>query len=209
MFYNPLVLHDSTCYNKHMSITPTNEQAIKPLYKTLKNGAVYGYQEKRIVANPGGGISAFTSDTAKQAVIIREEERALKIANGMMDGTNTDSPGNALQAIVAVTADIAIDRKHPRVTEAQRMIYQLTGAMPDKQPSQPQAVGISEAALHDVRDMLAMVMQERARRDSLDVSPTCEPMPLQDDGTWEGAIDSTCVTLPDDASEQAGGDEDA
>jgi hypothetical protein len=166
----------------------------KPRYSHWKNGAVYDHAIGRIVANPGGGIAAFNSETGKRAVVIREEDKLQAIRDGIMEGAKMPSVGKGLQAIIASQVSIA-KGDTSRSTDAARLIFQVADIMPDKQPSQPQAVGISEAALHDVRDMLAMVMQERARRDS-----------VHDDDT---VIDSTCVTLPDDASEQAGGDEDA
>jgi hypothetical protein len=170
----------------------------KPRYSHWKNGAVYDHAIGRIVARDTDNEYSFTSESAKLANVTKREKYAIDIENGLMEGAKVDHPGKAIQSVIAAQVRIATGDTS-RSVDAARLILQASEAMPDKQASAPTQDSTLGAALHDVRDMLAMVMQERARRDSVPVS-------VHDDDT---VIDSTCVTLPDDASEQAGGDEDA
>lgn len=59
----------------------------QPRTKVLANGAVYDYDKGRIVANPGGGTQAITSDTAHDMLRARALKRARLATEGALLAT--------------------------------------------------------------------------------------------------------------------------
>jgi hypothetical protein len=128
-------------YNIYMSITPINEQAIKPRYKMLKNGATYDMQTHRIASiDPSKNPHTFTSETALIAVNRRKDMIRQAIEDGIIEGTGAP-PGNlgkGLQTIVSAQTKIATGDSS-RSTDAARLVLQAVDAMPDKQSAPVQA----------------------------------------------------------------------
>lgn|SRR5574341_1167 len=88
-----------------------DDTQVEPRLKTLKNGAVYDLDKGRIVANPGGGTQAITSDSAREllarrrAVGLRSQLRGLAKGIGLdpaeIDDELLAQSGDALEALTA------------------------------------------------------------------------------------------------------------
>ncbi len=68
-----------------------DETQIQPRTKVLKNGAVYDLDKGRIVANPGGGTTAITKETASLLKRRRQEKAAAALRVRITEATNAVS----------------------------------------------------------------------------------------------------------------------
>ena len=93
--------------------------------KTLKNGAIYSLDTKRIVANPGGGTSAITQAKATEYHELSRKARLEAVYRGLATGTGRSNAHAAVEAIVARQAELAMDIERGRAsTEAARFSFQ-------------------------------------------------------------------------------------
>ena len=105
----------------------------QPKTKILKNGAVYDMEQHRIVANPGGGLAAFTSETARQAHAIRQERKRAVIASAANDAVERGDYRERFgdMAFVAAVAEAqylkATTADDPKSTDAARFLLQESG----------------------------------------------------------------------------------
>lgn len=137
--------------------------------KILRNGAVYDLDKGRIVANPGGGNSAFTPETSlkakerlaelKREAVIRGAARALE-KTGEWD---TPSDVDVIEAISEAVTMKALNPDNPKQVDAARFVFQESG-MAESQPkpsdSDQQFAEIS-GALFAVLDVLRDAIQPR------------------------------------------------
>lgn len=107
----------SVCYNADMSTNTPIQSDVTPRTRTLSNGAVYDLDKGRIVANPGGGKHAITSDNAREMVKARIERKRAIVQAAAQDAVQSqrlnDKYGDAAwiaevtqaQMILATTPD--------------------------------------------------------------------------------------------------------
>ena len=132
--------------------------------RTLKNGAVYDMQTKRIVASPGGGTTAITKETTGAMQARRQElkrERIIAGANaavadgGKFDGRDLDF----VEAIAEVQAIKALNPDDPKSTDAARFLLQEAGIA----EARGQAAGTAVPYVPAIIDALgAFIEQVRA-----------------------------------------------
>lgn len=119
-------------------------------YRTLSNGAIYDMEVKRIVANPGGGTAAITSETASAMQARRLELKRERVAAGanaaVQDGGRFDGRDlDFVEAIAEIQAVKALNPDDPKSTDAARFIFQEAGlsektAQAQAQDALPEAV---------------------------------------------------------------------
>ena len=127
---------------------PSESTDVQPRTRVYKNGAVFDMDKGRIVANPGGGKQAFTSDTAALAVQRREElkhQAVIDAANLVvnMDARNSNIPevkalvGDDMAYIKAIAmgrTKAAMDSDSPYGNAAANWIVDNSGQAESKQP---------------------------------------------------------------------------
>ena len=102
-------------------------------YKQLKNGAIYGMEEGRIVANPGGGTGAITQANSNE---MRQRWTEKKLAAQL--AASEGIARTAGKADLEAWGDLAgkmwqrgMDTDDSRGVEAVRMLGQMTGYIVD------------------------------------------------------------------------------
>jgi len=122
---------------------------VKPRTKVLKNGAIYDMDKGRIVANPGGGKYAITSETASEFHAKRQERKreaiirganAVAAEGGKYDGTDLDF----IEAIAEVQTIKALNPDDPKSTDAARFILQESGLAEAKQVQATPAEAVTD-----------------------------------------------------------------
>ena len=159
--------------------------------KILSNGAVYDMEKKRIVANPGGGKYAITSENASEFHAKRQEKKRAVIAAAAAEAVENDTlrRTHGDEAWIAAIAQAqylkATTPDDPKSTDAARFLLQETGLSDARQqPATPaESVG-------DILRELAAVAREIAdatRRDNADiVDGTATTHSDDDDGDGDG-----------------------
>lgn len=135
--------------------------------KTLKNGAVYDMERHRIVANPGGGLAAFNSDTARQAQARRQEQKRLAVAaaaNAAVERGEYRALYGDMAYVAAITEAQYIKATTPddaKSTDAARFIFQESGVAESLSAgSDGAAVGGASA----VPGVVVLLLAELAKR---------------------------------------------
>jgi hypothetical protein len=101
--------------------------------KVLANGAVYDLDKKRIVANPGGGTTAITSETASQLHARRQELKQQRLMAGaakVLERTGDwDMPGDldVVEAIGEAAMEKALDIDSKGQIDAAKFILTEAG----------------------------------------------------------------------------------
>jgi len=123
--------------------------------RTLANGAVYDMVKKRIVANPGGGNKAFTSETASAALELRQQQKrnvlaraanAVAMQGGGVDGRSLSGDFAFVEAIGEAMTMKALSVNDPKAVDAARFIFSETG-ISEKQAQAEQAQAVNRDAL--------------------------------------------------------------
>lgn len=105
----------------------------EPKTKTLKNGAVYDMEKHRITSNPGGGLAAFTSESAKAAQARRQELKRAAVVAGANAAVERNDYKEAygdlayVAAIAEVQTNKALTADDPKSTDAARFVFQESG----------------------------------------------------------------------------------
>lgn len=105
----------------------------EPKTKILKNGAVYDMEKHRIVSNPGGGLAAFTSETARQAQARHQELKRAAVIAGANAAVERNDYHEAygdlayVAAIAEVQTNKALTADDPKSTDAARFVFQESG----------------------------------------------------------------------------------
>ena len=165
--------------------------------KILRNGAVYDMEKKRIVANPGGGKYAITSENASEFHAKRQEKKRAVIAAAAAEAVENDALRRAHgdEAWIAAIAQAqflkATTPDDPKSTDAARFLLQEAGLSDARQqPATPaEAVG-------DILRELAAVAREIAdatRRDDADIVDGVTATTHSDDDGGDG--DGTRTTV--------------
>lgn len=123
-----------------MTITEKPTPAPKPEkqdhLRVLANGAVYDMRKKRITANPGGGTTAITPETASEfhaKAQARKRERLMAAANavamqgGGVDGRELTGDLAFVEAIGEAMTMKALTVNDPKAVDAARFIFTETG----------------------------------------------------------------------------------
>ena len=110
-----------------------------PGVKVLGNGAWFDTERARIVANPGGGIKAFTSDKASLAVQRRIEKKRARLAAGanavIAEGGKFDGRGlDFVEAIGEALAITALNPDSSQQVKAAQVLLKETGISEDSAP---------------------------------------------------------------------------
>lgn len=139
--------------------------------KTLSNGAVYDMSKGRIVANPGGGTHAITSDNAhamlarRKAVGLRSQLAGLAQAKGIdpsdIDDTLLEQAGDAVQALTRHMAEkfLASDSLRGMSDAYDKLVAPLVGDRREKQDDVPPNESVS---------VLVLIQQWAAERQVVD-----------------------------------------
>ena len=108
-------------------------------YKVLSNGAVYSYDDGRIVANPGGGTHAITqanSNELRKTWERQKLEAAIAAQSAVAAQLKRDNALEAWGLIVGEQAELAIDtRKGQTSTKAAEFVGKATGFLGDRRSS--------------------------------------------------------------------------
>lgn len=135
----------------------------QPRTKVLKNGAVYDLDKKRIVANPGGGTTAITSETASEYHARRRELKqqrimagAAKILERSGEWTTPDDM-DVVEAIGEAVALSALDPTSKKQIDAAKFI--LTEAGLSVANSQRENASAPPGSISFAPDALAELIQ--------------------------------------------------
>ena len=111
--------------------------------RTLSNGAVYDMRQKRIVANPGGGKYAITSENAsefharnqelKRSALVRAAN-AVAAQGGGVDGRTLSGNLAYVEAIGEAMTMKALSVNDPKAVDAARFMFTETGIAEAKVP---------------------------------------------------------------------------
>lgn len=110
--------------------------------RTLSNGAVYDMRIKRIVANPGGGTKAFTSETASAALELRRDQKreaVRRAANtvaaqgGGVDGRELVGDWAFVEAIGEAMTMKALTVNDPKAVDAANWVMREVGIAENQQ----------------------------------------------------------------------------
>jgi len=129
----------SLCYNLIMSEnTPDTVDIVTvPNLRTLKNGAVYDMDKKRIVANPGGGSAALTKASAsalahKRWDMAREAAAAGLVRLSPSNKTEYDAWANVNENM----GRIATDYQSNAAVKAAEFVGRAAGLLPTRTQQQ-------------------------------------------------------------------------
>ena len=107
-------------------------QVLPPNVRVLANGAVYDLDKGRIVANPGGGTHAITSENARALIHKRWADYHAAAEDGVALGTKRDTSVLGWGYIVERQSELAVDIKQGRSsTEAARFVRDSLGLSQD------------------------------------------------------------------------------
>lgn len=145
---------------------PTDKPVDKPNLRTLKNGAIYDMDKKRIVANPGGGTHAITSENASEFHQARLDKKRAALLAGASRGAS-----DILQRPVAhewewveilgeANMHRAADPGNPKGVDATKMLLQETGLGEAKQ-QQSVADSVPASVAGDMLLLLRDVMRDK------------------------------------------------
>jgi hypothetical protein len=101
--------------------------------KVLKNGAIYDLDKKQIVANPGGGLAAFTPDTSAAARSIKAQKKREAVLRGAartLNRTDDWTNSNDLDVVEAIAEAVMMKALNPdnaKQVDAARFLLQESG----------------------------------------------------------------------------------
>jgi hypothetical protein len=151
-------------------------QTTQSRLKTLKNGAVYSLDEKRIVANPGGGTAAITQANASAMARARWEKYRRAAVREIVDEAKSINPAvmtsaDAYGMLMANHYNKLMDSQKPAIDQVEKLGKMLTGM--DVEISQrenthvaPGSIVADPDALHRLLELIEQDKQaavERAR----------------------------------------------
>jgi hypothetical protein len=157
---------------------------VEPRTKVLKNGAVYDLDKKRIVANPGGGTTAITSETASEFHARRRELKQQRIIAGaakVLESSGDWETPNDLDVVEAIGEAVMVNAMDPdskKQIDAAKFILTEAGlseanSRRENTPAQPGSISGSPDAL---MQLVGMIEAERAaaveRARAVDVNST-------------------------------------
>jgi len=120
--------------------------------RTLKNGAIYSMDTKRIIVGPPGG-GGITQSNANEYHELSRKARLEAVYRGLATGTGRSNAHDAVEAIVARQAELAMDIERGRAsTEAARFSFQAGELIQDRRTDA--SAGLSVTA-HVSGDALA------------------------------------------------------
>jgi len=131
--------------------------------KTLRNGAVYDLEAKRIVANPGGGTTAITQAKATEYHELSRQARLDAVYRGLAAGTGRSNAHDAVEAIVARQSELAMNIERGRAsTEAARFAFQAGELIQDKRIGQDDGLTVTaHVSAGAIAALLARLDQDR------------------------------------------------
>jgi hypothetical protein len=112
-----------------------DDTQVKPLNirtKTLANGAVYDLDQKRIVANPGGGTAAITQANASALARMRWEKYRRAGVREIVEEAKSINPAvmtsaDAYGLLLANQYTKLLDSDKPNIDQTERLGKMLTG----------------------------------------------------------------------------------
>jgi len=155
----------------------------EPRTKVLKNGAVYDLDRKRIIANPGGGTTAITSETASAYHARRQELKQQRIMAGAakvlerLGDWETPNDLDVVEAIGEAVMENALDTDSKKQIDAAKFILVEAGLSASlsrrEDASAPNSISATPDAL---MALVGMIEAERAaaveRSRAVDVEST-------------------------------------
>lgn len=151
-----------------------DEIITEPRTKVLKNGAVYDLDKGRIVANPGGGTTAITSETASQLHARRQELKqqrlmagAAKVLERLGDWTDPNDM-DVVEAVGEAVMENAINPDSKKQIDAAKFLFTEAGltvaqSRRENAADAPNSITGSPEAL-----MQLVTMIEQDRRQAVD-----------------------------------------
>ena len=165
-----------------MAVNTLSKADTTPRTKVLKNGAVYDLDKGRIVANPGGGSHAITSERAIEFAQLRIDRKRQAIAQAANEAVESGDLRARFgdMAFVADIARVAMMKAttpdDPKAIDAARFLLQEAG-ISDKQGQaveQGQTLGAMAdiiTRLADFASVLVPITINNQYLSSADVSP--------------------------------------
>jgi len=125
-----------------------------PRTKVLANGAIFDIDRRRIIGNPPGGpTTAITKSKVVEYHEMSRQKRLDAVYRGLATGTGRSNAHDAVEAIVAKQAELAMDIERGRAsTEAARFSFQAGELIQDRRTDA--SAGLSVTA-HVSGDALA------------------------------------------------------
>jgi hypothetical protein len=139
----------------------------EPRTKTLKNGAVYNLDDKRIVANPGGGSTAITQANASALAKKRWENYRRAAVKAIIDeaksiDTEASTGAAAFGLVAAKQFTTLMDSDKPAIDQLEKLgkiMTGLTGENSQRDHTPPGAISGSPQAL---AELVTLLEAERA-----------------------------------------------
>lgn len=161
-----MLIRSNLCYNADMSEELQSKDKPTRGTKLLPNGAVYDLDRGRIVANPGGGKHAITSENA-HAMHARRLERKHKLINaaladGVQSNTLRSKYGEAawLAEVAQVQQAISTTPDAPGATRAAEFLMRHSGLDELPASARPPAGTVTVQAGGEM-DIVAVIMRRR------------------------------------------------
>jgi hypothetical protein len=137
-------------------------QTTQSRLKTLKNGAVYSLDEKRIVANPGGGTAAITQANASAMARARWEKYRRAAVREIVDEAKSINPAvmtsaDAYGMLMANHYNKLMDSQKPAIDQVEKLGKMLTGM--DVENSQRENTQAQPGTVTMAADTLVEIMQ--------------------------------------------------
>lgn len=138
--------------------------------RILKNGAVYDLDKKRIVANPGGGTTAITSETASQLHARRQELKQQRIMAGaakVLERSGEWEVPNDLDVVEAIGEAVALSALDPtskKQIDAAKFILSESGlsVANSRRENEPPPSGSIAATPEALMRLVGMIEAERS-----------------------------------------------
>jgi len=187
-------------YNGDMAVNTPIPVDTPPRTKVLSNGAVYDLDRGRIVANPGGGKHAITSDNARDMVNIRMEQKRQRLvaganaavkSGGEFDGRDLDF----VEAIGEAVTLAALDPTSSQQVKAAEFLFREAG-IGERQAAQDTAGG-TIGALADVIGALSAFAGSIAALSADNAFDNSNYQKQQDDSIDADVMDADCVAHSD------------
>lgn len=148
---------------------PNDKPIQPPNLRTLKNGAIYDMDKKRIVANPGGGSHAITSERASEFHAIRQQQKRERIQAGanrvlaekQPDKWETPNDLDFVEAIAEAAMKKALDQGDIKQIEAAKFIMDHAGLAEARAAQPGQAGGDMPALASELIGLIRDVIHER------------------------------------------------
>ena len=137
----------------------------KPRTKTLKNGAIYDLDTKRIIGGPPGGGTitgtAITQSNANEYHELSREKRLDAVYRGLAAGTRRANAHAAVEAIAAKQAELAMSIDRGRAsTEAARFVFQAGELIQDRRLDADGGVTVTAHASLGALEALRAILEQ-------------------------------------------------